>query len=109
MEMKVRPLAQACLIGLLAIGAAHAQSTTGRGEVDPATLDAVKVTGSRVISHGYTSPTPVTAIERDQIDMAAPNNIADYVNTLPSMVGDRTTTAGNNAISSGTTGMNRLN
>lgn len=110
MGVKVRPLAQACVIGLLAMGAAHAeQAAAGPGAPDAATLDAVKVTGSRVISHGYTSATPVTAIEREQIDMAAPNNIADYVNTLPSMVGDRTTTAGNNAISSGTTGMNRLN
>lgn len=110
MRIKVRSLAQACVVGLLTMGAAYAQEPMVDAEAqDPATLDAVRVTGSRVISHGYTSPTPVTAIEREQIDMAAPNNIADFVNTMPSMVGDRTTTAGNNAISSGTTGMNRLN
>lgn len=105
---KLHPLTCACLLAFAA-GTVHAQQTPTDGDHAPATLDAVKVSGSRVVSQTYTSPTPVTAIERAQIDMAAPNNIADYVNTLPSMVGDRTTTAGNNAISSGTTGMNRLN
>ena len=107
---KLHPLSLACVLAF-ATTAAHAQQTEPLdGTADPArTLDAVKVSGSRVVSQTYTAPTPITAIEREQIDMAAPNNVADYVNTLPSMVGDRTTTAGNNAISSGTTGMNRLN
>lgn len=105
---KFHPLACACLLAFAGT-AAHAQQPPPGDDEAAQTLDAVKVSGSRVVSQTYTSPTPVTAIEREQIDMAAPNNIADYVNTLPSMVGDRTTTAGNNAISSGTTGMNRLN
>ncbi|WP_407353001.1 TonB-dependent receptor plug domain-containing protein [Luteimonas sp. R10] len=74
-----------------------------------ATLDTVQVTGSRVLKAGYASPTPVTTIDFEQIELAAPNNIADYLNTMPSLVGDATTTQGNNSISSGTTGMNRLN
>ncbi|MBB6066308.1 TonB-dependent receptor plug domain-containing protein [Pseudoxanthomonas broegbernensis] len=73
------------------------------------TLDAISVTGSRVVGGDYESPTPVTMIEFEQIELAAPNNIADYLNTLPSMVGDSTTMEGNNSISAGATGMNRLN
>lgn len=112
MTIKIRPLAHACLLAVFTVGAANAQQVGSEEEgpqVTPETLDTVTVTGSRVMSQTYVSPTPVTVIDREQIDMAAPNNIADYVNTMPSMVGDRSTTAGNNAISSGTTGMNRLN
>lgn len=107
---RLHPLSLACVLAFAAT-AAHAQQTGPAPGADESarTLDAVKVSGSRVVSQTYTAPTPITSIEREQIDMAAPNNVADYVNTLPSMVGDRSTTAGNNAISSGTTGMNRLN
>jgi outer membrane receptor protein involved in Fe transport len=107
---KLHPLSLACVLAFAATAAQAQQpeATAGGGEA-ARTLDAVKVSGSRVVSQTYTAPTPITSIEREQIDMAAPNNVADYVNTMPSMVGDRTTTAGNNAISSGTTGMNRLN
>lgn len=103
---------------------AAAQDAATRGEESPghagapeerdaaaraATLDTVTVTGSRVLRAGYESPTPVTVVDMEQIELAAPNNIADYLNTLPSLLGDATTVQGNNAISSGTTGMNRLN
>lgn len=108
---KLHPLSLACVLAFSA-SAVHAQQQAGPAADagEPArTLDAVKVSGSRVVSQAATAPTPLTTIEREQIDMAAPNNIADYVNTMPSMVGDRSMTAGNNAISSGSTGMNRLN
>jgi outer membrane receptor protein involved in Fe transport len=95
---------------LAAVQEEHAGTQVPASEQSTAaTLDTVRVTGSRVMSGAYESPTPVTMIELEQIEMAAPNNIADYLNTLPSMVGDRTTTQGNNAISAGSTGMNRLN
>lgn len=74
----------------------------------PTTLDAVSVTGSRVMSAGFESPTPVTSISQEQIQAEAPNSIVDYINTLPTMANTRSPTQGNNAISSGATGMSLL-
>lgn len=84
---------------------------TSPAEADPkkVTLEAVTVTGSRVLSAGFDSPTPVVEITKQQIEMEAPNNIADYLNTMPAMSGARSTTQGNNAISAGSTGMSLLN
>lgn len=109
-KLKLHPLSLACVLAFTATGV-HAQQagSTAEGAEAARTLDAVRVSGSRVVSQAFTAPTPVASIEREQIDLAAPNNIVDLVNTMPSMVGDRTTTAGNNAISSGSTGMSRLN
>lgn len=72
-------------------------------------LKAVTVTGSRVLSSGFYSPTPVTDINQEQIQMAAPDNIADYLNTLPIMTGTNSTTQGNNGISAGKTGLSLVN
>lgn len=44
----------------------------------------------------------------EELELAAPSNIADYLNTMPALVGSASTTTGNNAISSGNTGMSLL-
>ncbi len=72
------------------------------------TGEAIVVTGSRVIREGYSAPSPTTIVGAEQIEAAAPGNIADYLNTLPALPGSATTRQGNNSISAGTTGMNRL-
>ncbi|UNK56167.1 TonB-dependent receptor [Pseudoxanthomonas daejeonensis] len=85
-----------------------AEATGDATPATPTTLDAVSVTGSRVMSAGFESPTPVTSITQEQIQAEAPNSIVDYINTLPAMAGTRSPTQGNNAISSGATGMSLL-
>ena len=98
----VTVLSTAVLAGLatLSMGAASAQSadpsqdtTNATTQAAPATqpdaattLDSVRVSGSRVMSAGYETPTPMTVVDFEQIQLAAPNNIADYLNTLPSLV-----------------------
>ena len=102
------------LAGSLCMGSALAQQgpaqtpPAGTDQATPKTLDAVSVTGSRVMSAGFESPTPVTSITQEQIQAEAPNSIVDYINTLPSMTNTRSPTQGNNAISSGATGMSLL-
>lgn len=89
---------------------AHATSAAqGTDESAPSEeLTTVVVTGSRVMREGYEAPTPTTIVGAEQIEMAAPANVADYLNTLPALPGSSTTRQGNNSISAATAGMNRL-
>jgi outer membrane receptor protein involved in Fe transport len=92
-------------------GAAFAQ-TGGAGDAaaaDESTVGEVIVTGSRVARNGYDTPTPVTVIGEGEIEQAAPANIADFVNDLPSVSGSSTRQTGNAAISSGAAGINSIN
>src|SRR5262245_8658681 len=57
-----------------------------------ADVQEVHVTGSRVARSENDAPTPVTTIGQDQIKAQAPVNIADFVNTLPSVRGSSTAT-----------------
>ncbi len=111
-------LAGGVLLGLYGAAAAAAEAVPPGSAADASadagiagtetTLDAVRVTGSRVMSAGFESPTPVTSITQEQIQAEAPNNIVDFINTLPAMANTRSPTQGNNAISSGATGMSLL-
>lgn len=90
---------------------AHATSAAGQeADESPAReeLTTIVVTGSRVVREGYEAPTPTTIVGVEQINMAAPANVADYLNTLPALPGSSTTRQGNNSISAATAGMNRL-
>lgn len=90
---------------------AHA-TTAPAQEMDESAVDdqltTIVVTGSRVAREGYEAPTPTTIVGAEQIGMAAPANVADYLNTLPALPGTSTTRQGNNSISAATAGMNRL-
>jgi len=96
------------LVGSLCAAPGIAAETEAAPADKPTTLDAVSVTGSRVMSAGFESSTPVTSISQEQIQAEAPNSIVDYINTLPAMANTRSPTQGNNAISSGATGMSLL-
>src|SRR5690606_14416420 len=73
------------LVGSLCAAPGIAAETEAAPADKPTTLDAVSVTGSRVMSAGFESPTPVTSISQEQIQAEAPNSIVDYINTLPAM------------------------
>jgi outer membrane receptor protein involved in Fe transport len=73
------------------------------------TVTEVLVTGSRVVRDGYDSPTPVNVLSSDEIKAAAPANIADFVNTLPSVAGSQTAANSSGALSNGAAGISALN
>ncbi len=88
----------------------NTQSNTTRKEAnDVTTLQAVQVTGSRVISSSFLSTNPIVAIGQQQIEEISPNNISDLVITLPSVNTSYSSTVGKNDISNGLNGLNTAN
>jgi len=65
-------------------------------EMQP-TIEAVVVTGSRVISDVTRSPSPVTAISKDQMQATSPNDLASALNKLPVFQGSSGPRATTNA------------
>ncbi|GGI73052.1 TonB-dependent receptor [Polymorphobacter multimanifer] len=90
---------------LLVSCVAHAQAPAAD---EPAAGELV-VTGSRVKRDGYNSPTPVSVVSRDEISRSATPNIADYVNTLPSLSGSSTPATTSNMVGQGRQGINAMN
>ncbi len=66
---------------VLVPGAALAQDSSGAEPV-PTAADIV-VTGSRVITNGNNSPTPVTVVTTEQLAATTPSNVPDALNKLP--------------------------
>lgn len=83
--------------------------TPRSGKSDPASAnDDIVVTGSRAVTNGAASPTPVTVVSSAQLKVSAPGNIADGVNTLPVFRGStRPSTAGSGSPTTGS-GANSL-
>ncbi|HTK35030.1 MAG TPA: TonB-dependent receptor [Caulobacteraceae bacterium] len=89
----------AMLLGMTAAGALlHAEpalaapATTAAGAADQAPqpgasgdVDAVVVTGSRIVRDGYEAPTPVTVLTVADLLATTPTNIADALNKLPAL------------------------
>ncbi len=69
----------------------------------------ITVTGSRVIRNGYDAPTPLTVVSTQELEAAAPANLADYVNQLPSVAGSITPANSNRSLASGAAGLNTVN
>lgn len=68
----------------------------------PAPLEQIVVTGSRVISAPEDSPTPLMVISTSQLLATTPSNLADALNKLPVFVGSQQPrTAGNGNTGSG--------
>ncbi len=68
---------------LLAVGQqawAEAGKTNTGG---PETLEEVVITGSRLQTPGFTSPTPVTALSAQDLQAFAPSDVGDALNKLP--------------------------
>ncbi|RJG57663.1 TonB-dependent receptor [Sphingobium terrigena] len=79
-------------------------SVASRGQIAD-----IVVTGSRIKRNGGQSPTPETVITSADIKVAAPANIADYVNDLPQLAGSSTPRNNPSSVSSGSSGSNFLN
>ncbi|HEY0266372.1 MAG TPA: TonB-dependent receptor [Rhizomicrobium sp.] len=84
-----------CAASALALAtAARAQTPDNGGNVE-----AVVVTGSRVISDIANSPTPLTVVSTEQLAATTPSNIPDALNKLPVFLGSQTGRNVNNASS----------
>ncbi|WP_206362037.1 TonB-dependent receptor plug domain-containing protein [Sphingomonas montana] len=76
---------------------------------DDAATAEITVTGSRISRNGYDQPTPVTVIGLAEIQAAAPANIADFVNQIPSVSGSVTPSNTQRVLSGGAGGINTIN
>lgn len=98
------------VLGLSALCAPGARAQ----EAPPATpgdaeLEQITVTGSRIARPGFDAPTPTTSLGVEEIQKAAPANIADFVNQLPQLSANATPRVGNGNTSTGFNGLNNLN
>ncbi|HET7084719.1 MAG TPA: TonB-dependent receptor [Rhizomicrobium sp.] len=83
MALKIRHLL-ACGAAIAALpGIAYAQATGGAG------VEAVTVTGSRVISDAANSPTPLTVVSVEDLKASSPGNLPDGLNKLPVFQGSQ--------------------
>ncbi|SOB87443.1 TonB-dependent Receptor Plug Domain [Sphingomonas guangdongensis] len=70
----------------------------------------IVVTGSRIVRSGFETPNPVTVLSLEDIQNSSPsNNIADFVNQLPSLAGSTRPSNSRLNLSSGQAGINALN
>jgi outer membrane receptor protein involved in Fe transport len=60
-------------------------------------LAEVMVTGSRVITNGNDSPTPVTVISVEEMEAIHPSSVADQLNDMPQFSGSRSPTSNSSA------------
>jgi len=69
-------------VSLAAVGVASAQEAPQEA-ARPAADDVIVVSGSRIQSDGFETPTPVTVLTSEDLEARAASNIADALNTLP--------------------------
>ncbi len=70
---------------------------TSVARAQEANVESVVVTGSRVIQDATMSPTPLTVIPIDDLQVTTPTNIADGLNKMPEFIGSQTSRSVNNA------------
>jgi iron complex outermembrane recepter protein len=89
---------------------ANAQTTPAQQAQEPASLDEIVVTGSRIVRDGYEAPTPVTVIGVEQIQQSGYPDLFYAIRTMPAFgTSGEGTRAGGNSVSSGRQGQNRFN
>jgi iron complex outermembrane receptor protein len=77
----------ACLLTTTTVAAALTFDGAVAQEAD---IEQVTITGSRITRPGLTSPTPVTAIERDELEVLGPGTLMDGLDALPQFMGSTT-------------------
>jgi len=106
----------------LPVDTALPRNAASAQQLDPATTPAsdtqatennasdVVVTGTRIVRDGFQAPTPLTVVSQAEIQNSSPtNNLADFVNQIPSVAGSTRPANSRLAISSGLAGINALN
>ena len=97
--------------GLSAVGIdrAHAAQQSTSQAAEEATTEEIVVTGSRIVREGYEAPTPMTVIGAEVLATNAEANIAQYLVTIPALVGSGTTGNRVASLGPGSGGVNDLN
>jgi iron complex outermembrane receptor protein len=72
-------------------------------------VEQVEVTGTHIVRDGYQAPTPVTVLDSEYLQAAAPTNIADAITQLPSVLGSTTNQNTNQSFSAGQDGVVSIN
>jgi iron complex outermembrane receptor protein len=121
MSLKTALFCGAAFTAMTLAGGARAQSAPA-DDADPAAAQEtaapatdeerrdIVVTGTRVLRDGYQAPTPLTVLTTADIQNTSPtNNIADFVNQIPSLAGSTRPSNSRLNISSGQAGINALN
>ena len=70
---------------------AAAMQARAADSTEPAQLEEVKVTGTRIQHVGMTTPTPVTSVSLDELTNLAPTTIINALVELPQFYGSATT------------------
>lgn len=94
-------------LACVSLAAPSAQAQEMSAEAGP--IDSVTVTGTRIARDGYDAPTPVSVLGAEEIQTSGSANVADFVNTLPSVVGSATASNSSGALSNGQAGIAALN
>jgi iron complex outermembrane receptor protein len=97
----------ALLASLTAAQPAFAQATNPTPE--PSGLEAIVVTGTRIVRNGYEAPTPVTVLNIEDLERDAPINIADTINKLPEFSNSPSGHNSGATVSDANGGVNNLN
>jgi len=72
------------------------------------TMEEIVVTGSRIRTNGMETPTPVTVVEMQEVDVISPSAVVDGLAELPQFYGSNTTETGNTGFWQGS-GQGNLN
>ncbi len=91
------------------VNATQAQTVNATQAAQAPNVEEIVVTGTRILRDGYEAPTPLTVMSAEVIQASAPENIADFVNKLPSVIGSATPLTSNLSFSNGQAGLNTLN
>lgn len=96
-------LAAGSLLGMQATLAQEADSEEEQ-------VEEVIVTGTRIIRDGYQSPTPLTVLGSDALEMqSSTGNVADTLNQQPVFANSQTPEDSQRGVSAGSQGLNSLN
>ena len=101
-SLKTRKLYLAAAISsVLSLPTYAQEAASATDTVDESKMESIQVTGSRVSRDGYDTPTPVATMTEEDINTFAPNSVADFVNTMPSVTGSSTATTNSGSLSNG--------
>ncbi len=91
----------------IAVSCALSAGFAGEIAAQDAGLEEVTVTGSRIVRDGMSTPTPVTAVSAEDLQMMAPGQIIDSLDYLPPFfMNDAPDTAASKSASAGAANVN---
>ncbi|MGA1741691.1 MAG: TonB-dependent receptor plug domain-containing protein, partial [Pseudohongiellaceae bacterium] len=99
------------MVSVLAASIASAILTThlANAQERAPEIQAINITGTRIVRDGYDMPTPVSVLGELEINAEAPASIAEFAMTLPSIQGSTTATTNSGSLSNGQSGISALN